>query len=106
MTSVEPGWDAEGLAPDAGEEAHRVGGPDAGREPHRDGGWDAEGVAPDAGEDAAREVETVDPDSRSEPAAPGEVPGGTAPPVRSLEGTSETATPVSGIRTPSPDDPE
>lgn len=40
------------------------------------------------------------------PAAPAEVPEGTAPPVRSWEGTSETAAPVEGIRTPQPDDPE
>jgi hypothetical protein len=40
------------------------------------------------------------------PAAPGEVPPGTAPPVRSQPGTSETAPPVEGVRTPEPDDPE
>ena len=34
-----------------------------------------------------------------------DVPEGTAPPVRSLDGTSETAEPVQGVRTPEPDDP-
>jgi hypothetical protein len=47
-----------------------------------------------------------DPDQPDLPAAPADVPEGTAPPVRSLDGTSETATPAQGVRTPEPDDPE
>ena len=47
-----------------------------------------------------------DPEQPEIPAAPGDVPEGTAPPVRSLGGTSETAPPVEGVRTPDPDDPE
>jgi hypothetical protein len=47
-----------------------------------------------------------DPEQPEIPAAPGDVPEGTAPPVRSLGDTSETAPPVSDVRTPEPDDPE
>ena len=46
-----------------------------------------------------------DPDRPDIPAAPADVPEGTAPEVRSWEGTSETAKPVQGIRKPEPDDP-
>jgi hypothetical protein len=53
-----------------------------------------------------REQLAPDPDRPDVPAAPAGVPEGTAPPVRSLDGTSETAPPVDGVRTPEPDDPE
>ncbi|HST65914.1 MAG TPA: hypothetical protein VLM05_12065 [Mycobacteriales bacterium] len=52
-----------------------------------------------------REEPAPDPDDASIPAAPASVPEGTAPPVRSLHGTSETAEPVEGVRLPEPDDP-
>ena len=47
-----------------------------------------------------------DPEQPDIPAASGEVPEGTAPPVRSLDGTSETAAPARGVWTREPDDPE
>ena len=52
-----------------------------------------------------REPPDPDPAQPDLPAAPADVPEGTAPPVRSWEGTTETAQPVEGIRTPEPDDP-
>jgi hypothetical protein len=53
-----------------------------------------------------RDERERDPERPDIPAAPGEVPEGTAPPVRSLGGTSETAAPARGVRTPEPGDPE
>jgi len=53
-----------------------------------------------------RQEPELDPEQPDIPAAPGDVPEGTTPPVRSLGGTSETATPVQGVRTPESDDPE
>jgi hypothetical protein len=53
-----------------------------------------------------RQVPAPDPDQPDLPAAPADVPERTAPPVRSLDGTSETATPAQGVRSPEPDDPE
>ena len=41
-----------------------------------------------------------DPEDADLPAAPADVPPGTTPPVRSLEGTSETQPPVEGIHVP------
>jgi hypothetical protein len=52
-----------------------------------------------------REEPVPDPEQPEIPAAPADVPEGTAPPVRSLGGTSETAEPVQGVRTPESDDP-
>jgi hypothetical protein len=52
-----------------------------------------------------REEPVPDPERPGIPAAPADVPEGTAPPVRSLDGTSETAEPVQGVRTPESDDP-
>jgi len=52
-----------------------------------------------------RSMPEPDPDRPDLPAAPADVPEGTVPPVRSLEGTSETAEPVQGVRRPEPDDP-
>jgi hypothetical protein len=52
-----------------------------------------------------REDPAPDPDDPSVPAAPADVPEGTAPPVRSLDGSTETAAPVQGVRRPEPDDP-
>lgn len=52
-----------------------------------------------------RSLPEPDPDQPEIPAAPADVPPGTAPPVRSEPGTSETLPPVEGVRTPSPDDP-
>jgi hypothetical protein len=40
------------------------------------------------------------------PQTPADVPEGTAPEVASLEGSSEAAAPVEGVRLPEPDDPE
>ena len=53
-----------------------------------------------------RQLPEPDPDQPDLPAAPADVPPGTAPPVRSQAGTSETTPPVQGVRTPEPDDPE
>jgi hypothetical protein len=53
-----------------------------------------------------RQEPDPDPEQPDIPAAPGAVPEGTAPPVRSLDGTSETAAPAQGVRTPEPDDPD
>ena len=52
-----------------------------------------------------RENPAPDPDDPSIPAAPADVPEGTAPEVRSQGGTTETAAPVQGVRRPEPDDP-
>jgi hypothetical protein len=52
-----------------------------------------------------REEPVPDPEQPEIPAAPADVPEGTAPPVRSLGGTFETAEPVQGVRTPESDDP-
>ena len=52
-----------------------------------------------------RQPPEPDPDLPEIPAAPAGVPEGTVPPVRSLEGSSETAEPVEGVRRPEPDDP-
>jgi|tagenome__1003787_1003787.scaffolds.fasta_scaffold19113515_1 hypothetical protein len=52
-----------------------------------------------------REDPVPDPERPDIPAAPADVPEGTAPPVRSLDDTSETAAPVQGVRRPEPDDP-
>ena len=52
-----------------------------------------------------RQPPEPDPDQPDVPAAPADVPPGTAPPVRSQDGTSETTPPVHGVRTPEPDDP-
>ena len=52
-----------------------------------------------------RQEPEPDPDQPDIPAAPADVPEGTAPPVRSLDRTSETAEPVQGVRTPEPGDP-
>ena len=53
-----------------------------------------------------REHPIADPEQPDIPAAPADVPQGTAPPVRSMDATSETAEPVEAVRTPEPDDPE
>jgi hypothetical protein len=53
-----------------------------------------------------RKAPEPDPDQPDVPAAPADVPPGTAPSVRSQGGTSETTPPVEGVRTPEPDDPE
>jgi hypothetical protein len=52
-----------------------------------------------------REPPEPDPADPGIPAAPADVPEGTAPEVRSQPGTSETLPPVQGVRTPEPDDP-
>jgi hypothetical protein len=52
-----------------------------------------------------REEPAPDPDRPEIPAAPADVPEGTAPEVRSLDGSTETAAPVQGVRRPEPDDP-
>jgi hypothetical protein len=52
-----------------------------------------------------REDPAPDPERPDIPAAPADVPEGTAPPVRSLDDTSETAAPVQGVRRPEEDDP-
>jgi hypothetical protein len=52
-----------------------------------------------------RQPPEPDPDQPEAPAAPADVPAGTAPPVRSQGETSETMPPVEGVRTPEPDDP-
>ena len=52
-----------------------------------------------------RQPPEPDPDQPEVPAAPADVPPGTSPAVRSQAGTSETAPPVQGVRTPEPDDP-
>jgi hypothetical protein len=52
-----------------------------------------------------REEPAPDPDRPEIPAAPADVPEGTAPPVRSLGGTTETAEPGQGVRLPEDDDP-
>ena len=51
------------------------------------------------------QIPEPDPDHPDLPAAPADVPAGTAPAVRSQQGTSETAAPVEGVRRPEPDDP-
>ena len=53
-----------------------------------------------------REDPVPDPERPDVPAAPADVPEGTAPPVRSEPGTSETLPPVQGVRDPEPDQPE
>lgn len=53
-----------------------------------------------------RDEPEPDPADPSVPAAPADVPPGTAPPVRSEPGTSETLPPVDGVREPDPDQPE
>jgi len=53
-----------------------------------------------------RDLPEPDPVDPSIPAAPADVPEGTAPTVRSQGGTSETLPPVQGVHTPEPDDPE
>jgi hypothetical protein len=45
------------------------------------------------------------PDLPDLPAAPADVPPGTAPPVRSAEGTSEALPPVGGVHAPDCDEP-
>jgi hypothetical protein len=52
-----------------------------------------------------RDLPEPDPADPSIPAAPADVPEGTAPPVRTEPGTSETLPPVQGVREPEPDDP-
>ena len=53
-----------------------------------------------------RDLPEPDPADPSIPAAPADVPEGTAPPVRSEPGTSEELPPVQGIRLPEDDSPE
>jgi hypothetical protein len=51
-----------------------------------------------------RRAPEPDPDLPDLPAAPADVPPGTAPPVRSAENTSETQPPVDGVYTPDDDE--
>lgn len=53
-----------------------------------------------------RDEPVPDPADPSIPAAPADVPEGTAPPVRSERGTSETLPPVQGVRGNDEDMPE
>jgi hypothetical protein len=46
-----------------------------------------------------------DPEQPGIPAAPADVPPGTAPPSRSAEGTSQTQPPVEGVHAPAGDEP-
>lgn len=52
-----------------------------------------------------RQESVPDPEDPDVPAAPADVPPGTTPPVRSLEGTSETQPPVEGIPVPADEEP-
>lgn len=52
-----------------------------------------------------RQPPSPDPDQPEVPAAPADLPAGTAPPVRSAPGTSETQPPAEGVRRPRDDDP-
>jgi hypothetical protein len=52
-----------------------------------------------------RRAPEPDPDAPDLPAAPADVPPGTAPQVRSADGTSETLPPVEGVHTPDDDEP-
>lgn len=55
-------------------------------------------------EPVTRRPPEPDPEQPEVPAAPADVPPGTAPQVRSEPGTSETLAPVQGVRAPDPED--
>jgi len=52
-----------------------------------------------------RQPPAPDPERPDVPAAPADVPAGTAPPSRSAEGTSELLSPAEGVHAPDTDEP-